>query len=117
MIANLSHAVDRTLTVFDQLGVMWGPGPRPVLSVHGLSHEQVHEMHRDGGVEDGPSAEYTVHPYIRVQFVTRLGWSVGFFGTPDLTCDRCRELIGLASEAVDAVQLAGVVDRMEGGGM
>lgn len=31
MIASLEHAVDRTLTVFDQLGSLWGPAVRPTL--------------------------------------------------------------------------------------
>lgn len=117
MIADLSHAVDRTVAVFDQLGVMWGPEARPILSVHGLTHDQVHRIHREGGGEDGPSAEYTSAPYIRAQVSTRLGWSVSFFGTPDLSCDRCRELFGLPAEATEAAQLAGVVERMDGGGL
>lgn len=120
MIASLEHAVTRTVAIYDQLGVMWGPESKPILSVHGLSHDQVHEISRSGGVEDGPDASYTASPYIRVQIRTRLGWSVGFFGTPDLGCDWCRDLLGLPAEeidAVEAVQLAGIVERMDGGGL
>jgi hypothetical protein len=121
MIANLSHAVDRTVAMFDQLGVMWGPEARPNLSVHGLSHDQVHELFQGRrAVEDGPSAEHTASPYVSATVRTGLDWTVSFFAHADLACDRCRELVGLPSEVVEAVeaaQLAGIVDRMEGSGL
>lgn len=120
MMASLPHAVERTLTIFDQLGAMWGPDVRLSLSVHGLTHGQVHELFRQGGVEDGPAADWTTHPYVRAELTTSLGWSVGFFAHADLTCDRCRELVGLPCDvvgAVEAAQLAGMTDRMDGAGL
>lgn len=118
MIASLSHAVDRTLATFDQLGVMWGPEVTPNLSVHGLTHEQVHQIQHEGGVENGASSEWTSSPYVESTVRTPMGWAVMFFASADLTCDRCRELCGLAAcEAVEAAPLGGVVERMEGAGL
>lgn len=117
MNASLPHAVERTLAIFDQLGAMWGPVVRPNLSVHGLTHAQVHQLFHQGGVESGPAAEWTTNPYVCATLRTSLGWSVGFFASADLACDRCRELVGLPCEVVEVAQLVGVVERMDGSGL
>lgn len=117
MNASLSHAVDRTTAVIDQLGVMWGPEARLSVTVHGLPHEQIHRI---GGSEEqgfrapsGWDGGYVVSTARR----TPLGWRLGFFGRADLACPRCRELVGLPSETAEAVQMAGIVERMDGGGL
>lgn len=115
MITDFSHAVERTLTIFDQLGAMWGPEIHPSLAVHGLTHDQVHRLYERGCVETGASAEWTNPPYVAARLRTHMGWEVSFFGAAALSsCDRCRELCGLPEETA---QLAGVVERMEGGGL
>ena len=40
----LEHAVDRTMAIRDQLGVMWGPGNVMTLAVHGPTHDQIHQL-------------------------------------------------------------------------
>lgn len=115
MIATLEHRVDRTRAVFDQLGALWGPEVHPNLSLHGLSHEQIHLL---GGpqivFDDGARAPEYV---IGTRLPTPLGWEVAIFGDADLACEQCRRLARLDEQATDAAQLAGIVDRMEGGGL
>lgn len=107
MIASLEHAVDRTVTAFDQLGAMWGPGVAPNLTVHGLTHDQVHEL---GGApltfRDGFSDDPSYVAMTRVR--TPLGWSVGFFGDADLACERCRRLLLPDDTLGEVLQLAGL---------
>lgn len=108
MMARLEHAVDRTRMVFDQLGALWGPEVHPNLSLHGLSHEQIHLL---GGPEivfedDGRSPEYV----IGTRLPTPLGWEVAIFGDADLTCEQCRRLARLDSEHRESLQMIGILE-------
>lgn len=114
MMASLEHAVSRTLTVFDQLGVMWGPEARADVSVHRLTHDQVHAI---GGPESAYEVTVERPAFICTRVETPLGFSVSFFGTPHGTCARCRELLGLPRLEVEAAQIAGIVERLEGSGV
>lgn len=107
MIASLAHAVMRTSATLDQLGVLWGSDIHPNLSVHGLSHEQIHEL---GGAEQvwRDYAYPHVERYIAsTRLRTPMGWEVVFMGLAAVTsCLRCGELS--QAEAIEAAQLAGL---------
>lgn len=102
MIASLPHAVERTIATFDQLGAMWGPTIRPALSVHGLTHQQIHEI---GGAAIGfECPEYVV----ATRITTPLGWEIAFFGAADLTCsDCCQSLARSLDRYIEAARLGG----------
>jgi len=109
MQADVQHALDRTIAVYDQLGALWGPEGRLSLSIHGLPHDQIHRL---GGPDEAAyrspiawRADYLVST-IRI---TPLGWRIGFVGKADLTCRRCRALLGIP-DGVEAAQAAGVTE-------
>jgi hypothetical protein len=112
MIAGLPHAVKRTLATFDQLGTMWGRGVILNLTLHGLSHEQIHRLggeqlvFRDGYADDRAYVAST-------RIATPMGWTIGVFGEADLTCDQCRALTIPEADLREVLQRAGI----DAGGM
>ena len=101
----LEHAVERTVQSFDQLGAMWGRDRRLSVSVHNLPHDEIHKVVESEIVYPSES-DPTVTVLIGTLF-TRFGWTMAFYGRPDLAdCERCCAIV----YADEAAQIAGVVE-------
>lgn len=110
MIASLEHAVDRTKAYYDQLGMLWSPEANVSLTVHGLKHEQLHQLGGDAVVFSDGLPGHAQVCIVSTRVRTPAGWEVGFFGDADLGCETCRRLARQSGEHLEALALAGIVE-------
>lgn len=112
MIATVPHAASRTLSMADQLGAMWGPDIHANVSVHGLSHEQMHELGRRETVWRDPAYPSVVRYIASARVRTPMGREVVFMGDAAVSgCERCRELACAEEGSTEIVERAGLTGQ------